>query len=178
MKKLIYSLLSVFFVLACNTIKESTPNNEVNKKRFTKHVETFKNHFLKGFETNDLNLMLEMYADSLSWNGPIEGGVEWNKSDISAVFSNYLENFEDIELTKQLYFGGSVYSAQGEPSSDPDYVRVVGVWSTKHKESGVLTSTKWHSVMWFNEDGKVYRGTDWMDVSGIENQVKKGLENQ
>jgi hypothetical protein len=29
--------------------------------------------------------------------------------------------------------------------------------------------------MWFNEDGKVYRGSDWMDVASLENQVLRQL---
>jgi len=30
--------------------------------------------------------------------------------------------------------------------------------------------------MWFNEDGKVYRGSDWMDVAGIEKQIAREIE--
>jgi hypothetical protein len=30
--------------------------------------------------------------------------------------------------------------------------------------------------MWFNEDGKVYRGSDWMDVASLEGQISRQLE--
>lgn len=35
----------MFFVLACNTIKDSALDTEANNKRFTKRIETFKKLF-------------------------------------------------------------------------------------------------------------------------------------
>jgi len=64
MKKLIYLVLSVFFVLACNTIKDSALDTEANNKRFTKRIETFKNYslsctriFWKILFTRDANVL-------------------------------------------------------------------------------------------------------------------------
>ena len=176
MKRNIVLILSIMLIVSCQTDNAKDSNYEANNMIFSKHVDTFKNHFLKGFETKNIELMLEMYSDSLYWNGPNEGGDDWGKKEISDVFSFYIENFDKIELKDQLYFGGTVYSAQGNPSSNPDYVRVVGTWHSTHKETNVETKTKWHAVMWFNEDGKVYRGSDWMDVAGIEKQIARGIE--
>jgi hypothetical protein len=176
MKKIIYTILCAAFLISCENVNPSDGEYQSNNKIFNTHVDTFKNHFLKGFETNNLDLMLEMYSDSLKWNGPNEGGVEWGKNEISNVFSFYLENFEQIELKNQLYFGGSVYRTDAAPSDDPNYVRVVGTWHSTHKETSVVTKTKWHAVMWFDKDGKVYRGSDWMDVAGIEKQIARQME--
>jgi hypothetical protein len=176
MKKIIYLTLSVFIFISCKNDDSLNSNYEANNMTFNKHVQTFKNHFLKGFETKNLDLMAEMYADSLKWNGPNEAGDDWGKKEISDVFGFYIDNFDKIELKDQLYFGGTVYAAQGKPSSDPNYIRVVGTWNSTHKATGVVTKTKWHTVMWFNEDGKVYKGSDWMDVSGIEKQIAREME--
>ena len=169
-------LLVAAIALSCNQPTLQQTDYENNKQIFNTHVETFKDHFLKGFEEENLELMLSMYADTLSWDGPNEGGVTFTKEDLSGVISNYLENFDEIKLNDQLYFGGSVYANPMEPFDDPNYIRVVGTWTNIHTESGVPTTLKWHAVMWFNEDGKVYRGSDWMDVSSLEGQISRQLE--
>ena len=178
MKKIFYLIPALFILHSCTETNSTSSVLEENNEIFDTHVETFKNHFLKGFEEENLELMLSMYADSLSWDGPNEGGVTFNKSDLSGVIQNYLENFDDIKLNNQLYFGGSIYSTPMEPSNDPNYVRVVGTWTNTHTASGAPTTIKWHAVMWFNEDGKVYRGTDWMDVSSLEDQIMRHVNNE
>lgn len=178
MKKTIYFLLGCALLWSCNPQQETAAKYEENNALFLKNVDTFKNHFLKGFATENKELMLEMYADSLEWNGPNEAGIPFNKEDIGEVFDNYFENFDDIQLNNPLFFGGSIYSTPMEPSDNPNYLRVVGTWTNKHTASGATTSLKWHVVMWFNEDGKVYRGSDWMDVSSLENQISRQMENE
>ena len=178
MKKSLLFIITIIVIYSCSESSSNRSEFEANNQIFNNHVETFKNHFLKGFEEENLELMLSMYADSLSWDGPNEGGVTFNKSDLSGVIQNYLENFDDIKLNNQLYFGGSIYSTPMEPSNDPDYIRVVGTWTNTHTASGAPTTIKWHAVMWFNEDGKVYRGTDWMDVSSLENQIMRHVNNE
>lgn len=177
MKKIVYLLAILFVIYSCAETTSTNSAYDENNEIFNTHVETFKNHFLKGFEEENLELMLSMYADSLSWDGPNEGGVSFNKSDLSGVITSYLENFDDIKLNNQLYFGGSVYSNPMEPFEDPNYIRVVGTWTNTHTATGVPTTLKWHAVMWFNEDGKVYRGTDWMDVSSLESQIMRQANN-
>ena len=176
MKKLIFLFIAMM-IISCNETNQNDTAYAENNQIFNTHVETFKNHFLKGFEEENLELMLSMYADSLSWDGPNEGGVTFNKSDLSDVITNYIENFDNIKLNNQLYFGGSVYSNPMEPFDDPNYIRVVGTWTNMHTATGVPTTLKWHAVMWFNEDGKVYRGTDWMDVSSLESQIMRQANN-
>lgn len=178
MKKTIFLLIFAMTLMSCNQESKSNAEYEANNAIFLKNVETFKNHFLKGFETKNLDLMMEMYADSLVWDGPNAGGVKFNKEDLSKTLTNYLENFNDIKLNNQLYFGGSVYASPMKPFSNPNYIRVVGKWTNTHIESGVPTSLKWHAVMWFDNDGKVYRGTDWMDVSSLESQITNGLDSK
>ena len=175
MKKITLTLVAAV-LLSCNEPNHQQADFAKNNEIFDTHVETFKNHFLKGFEEENVELMLSMYADSISWDGPNEGGVTFSKEDLSEVFINYIENFDDIKLNDQLYFGGSVYANPMEPFSDPDYIRVVGTWTNVHAATGIPTTLKWHAVMWFNEDGKVYRGSDWMDVASLEGQISRQLE--
>lgn len=178
MKNFYYLLTIVLTFTSCLQQSDTTSEFEKNNAVFNSHVTTFKNHFLKGFEEENLELMLSMYADSLSWDGPNEGGLPFTKSDISDVISNYLDNFDNIKLNDQLYFGGSTYANPMEPFSNPNYIRVVGTWTNTHTETGLPTTLKWHAVMWFNEDGKVYRGSDWMDVSSLENQILRQLNGE
>ena len=167
MKKITLTLVAAV-LLSCNEPTHQQTDFAKNNEIFNKHVETFKNHFLKGFEEENVELMLAMYDDSISWDGPNEGGVAFSKEDLSEVFINYIENFDDIQLNDQLYFGGSVYANPMEPFSDPNYIRVVGTWTNVHTATGLPTTLKWHAVMWFNEDGKVYRGTDWIINVAVE----------
>ena len=81
MKKLIFLFIAMM-IISCNETNQNDTAYAENNQIFNTHVETFKNHFLKGFEEENLELMLSMYADSLSWDGPNEGGVTFNKSDL------------------------------------------------------------------------------------------------
>ena len=77
MRRNIVLILSIMLIVSCQTDNAKDSNYEANNMIFSKHVDTFKNHFLKGFETKNIELMLEMYSDSLYWNGPNEGGDDW-----------------------------------------------------------------------------------------------------
>lgn len=112
MKRKIGLILSIMLIVSCENNNATNSNYEADNMIFNKHVDTFKNHFLKGFETKNTELMLEMYSDSLYWNGPNEGGDDWGKKEISDVFSFYIENFDKIELKDQLYFGRRFFSTK------------------------------------------------------------------
>ena len=50
MKKKIGLILSMIFIISCQNDNVKNSNYEANNMIFSKHVDTFKNHFLKGFE--------------------------------------------------------------------------------------------------------------------------------
>ena len=91
MKTFTLTLVAVV-LLSCNQPTRQQTDFAANNEIFNTHVATFKNHFLKGFEEENVELMLSMYADSISWDGPNEGGVTFSKEDLSEVFINYMEN--------------------------------------------------------------------------------------
>ena len=78
MKKITLTLVAAV-LLSCNEPTHQQADFAKNNEIFDTHVETFKNHFLKGFEEENVELMLSMYADSISWDGPNEGGVTFSK---------------------------------------------------------------------------------------------------
>ena len=68
MNKSILLTLAVL-VLSCNQPNESLDTAQ-NKERFNKNVNSFKEKFVAGFKTEDPDLMMSLFADSLKWNNP------------------------------------------------------------------------------------------------------------
>jgi len=51
MKRKIGLILSIMLIVSCENNNATNSNYEADNMIFNKHVDTFKNHFLKGFET-------------------------------------------------------------------------------------------------------------------------------
>ena len=75
MKKLsaLYVVLLIF--VACNnTVSESETTNE-DQIKFENNWKAFEKHHVRGIENKDLDLFLELYADSVKWSPP-----NWNNN--------------------------------------------------------------------------------------------------
>ena len=99
------------------------------------------------------------------------------KEGIGEAIQWYYNNFNDvifhegIGLTREKsngFFGGSVY-----PQNDnPNVVAVYGTWTPTHIETGKKIFNKYHTVLEFNEAGKIVYASDFWDVSGIQVQLE------
>ena len=109
MNKSILLILAVL-IISCNQPTESLDSTQ-NKERFNKNVKSFKKTFVAGFKTEDPDLMMSLFADSLKWNNPeAVSGVFKTKQDLSEAIDFYLKEFDDITFLNDVYFGGSYYS--------------------------------------------------------------------
>ena len=52
-------------------------------------------------------------------------------------------------------------------SSNPNSLRVYGLWTATHSDSGDEVQFKWFALIDFNEEGKIVKISDYMDVTGV-----------
>ena len=187
MKKL-FILLCVFIVLlACNNSINNPEQLKNDKIRFEKNWKAFEKYHVGGVVNKDIDLFLELYSDSVKWSPP-----NWNnnqilgKKELKEAARNYMDNFENLRFTpggaviggKGAYWGGSPFSDAGEINSSPDAVRIYGVWSGNHIESGAPFHLKFYIIQQFNKDGKVVSLNEWFDPSSIQVQIDEYLKKQ
>ena len=65
--------------------------------------------------------------------------------------------------------GGSTFSSRESMglSSNPNSLRVYGLWTANHSDTGNEVQFKWFALIDFNEDGKIVKISDYMDVTGV-----------
>ena len=108
------------------------------------------------------------------------------KEDLKAAAQSYMDNFDDISFEPGgaiigedgAYFAGSIFSDVRKTSNSPNRLRIHGVWSGKHIESGAPFHLKFFIIQEFNDDGKVIRLNEWFDPSSIGEQIDAFLVEQ
>tara|TARA_B110000003_G_scaffold109854_1_gene112449 strand:- start:6538 stop:7104 length:567 start_codon:yes stop_codon:yes gene_type:complete len=185
MKNLLLITAIIFSLNACQTPPSST--SEEDKETFKRHYTAFLDHHVKGFATEDLELVASYMADSVQWSPPV-----WNnntmigKKEMLSVVQNYFDEFDNLTFlpgdggidSKGAFWGGSYYSEVGEETSEPNGIRVYGTWTGTHTASGATINNKWYAVISYNKDGKVVMFSDWMDVSGMQAQIAEHMAAQ
>ena len=180
MRSMVYKSISVVLMIAVGMmIMAAHHENESQKKQeiFDRNVATTK-AWIQGFADKDLDAQLGLMADDIQWNpAQYNGNVLVNKEGTGEATKWYHDNFKDIifregmGLTREKsngFFGGSVY-----PQNDnPNVVAVYGTWTPTHIETGKKIFNKYHTVLEFNEAGKIVYASDFWDVSGIQVQLE------
>ena len=186
MKKVILLLTTILTFTSCQKTETSGPS-EADKATFARNIKAFENHHVKGFATENLDLLSSYFADSVKWSPPM-----WNdnkilgKEDLMKAAEWYMTEFDNLTFlagdggidSESAYWGGSFYSELGEQTSKPNGVRIYGTWTATHTASGATINNKWYAVVSFNEDGKVVMFSDWMDVTGMQTQIEEHLAAQ
>ena len=180
MRSMFYKTISVVLMIAVGMmIMAAHHENESQKKQeiFDRNVATIKAVF-QGFIDNDLDAQMDLYADDVKLSlAQYNGNVLIDKEGIREIFKFFHDSFKDIifhegmGLTREKsngFFGGSVY-----PQNDnPNVVAVYGTWTPTHIETGKKIFNKYHTVLEFNEAGKIVYASDFWDVSGIQVQLE------
>ena len=169
MKNFVLSLFAICFIFSCSNTKNCGPSDS-DVATFNQHVQSWKDA-ISGFSSEESEKVMSIFADSLKWNNP-EALMNVNKSkeDLTAAVNFYINTFDNIKFTEDVYYGGSLYSTE-EASASPNGLRIYGNWVFNDPETGVEVSYKWMGVAQFNEDGKVHNFADWFDVSSIPSQI-------
>tara|TARA_B100000941_G_scaffold284439_1_gene255204 strand:+ start:692 stop:1243 length:552 start_codon:yes stop_codon:yes gene_type:complete len=183
MKK--YFLIYITMVLASCGGPQGIIVSEADKETFKKNYEAFEKYHLGGIYAEDIDLFLELYSDSLKWSGPNNySGTYQTKAELTAAATGYFNQFEEFKFEPGVgpdnpgsYWGGSLYSDMGVETTDPNVVRIYGLWSFKHSETGAPLKLKFYIIQQFNEAGKVVMLNEWFDPSSIETQIQDYLEN-
>ncbi|MGB2475826.1 MAG: hypothetical protein ACPIB2_03975 [Flavobacteriaceae bacterium] len=172
---LFFLFVSALIFTSCNQT-ESGPTAE-QKMIFKQQLEIFE-VYKKSHEEEDIEMFKNILSDSLQWSPPNFDGKILGKTDIlTALEEVYFPLFDNIKFNEGVglpydnppaYWGGSSFSSNEELaySNNPLSLRVYGVWTANHTASGTPVQFKWFALIDFNEDGKIVKMSDYMDVSG------------
>ena len=72
------------------------------------------------------------------------------------------------------YWGGSLYSDKGDQTTEPNGIRIYGMWNATHSETGESFKIKFYAIQQFNEAGKVHLLNEWFDTSQIQGFLESG----
>ncbi len=90
-----------------------------------------------------------------------------------------IDSFENIKYTEGIKLGtleedgwwsGSVFPKENA-SSNPNSLRVYGIWTATHTESQKEIGVKYFSLVWINKDGKIAQYSPYYDINGIAAQL-------
>ena len=146
--------------------------------------------FTERFGEEDIDGVMDMFADSALWSPPEYNSYEWiSKDNLRSALSDYMSNFDNLSFTPGInlpggnvvdgFWGGSRYRSDGAENSSslssasPNNIRAYGTWSSVHTETGKKTFSKWYAIINFNENGKIVRFNDWFNVDGLQVQVSQ-----
>jgi len=178
--------LSIFFV-SCNNYK----TNKIAPS--SKDVQVFENQistfyiFRKAFNDEDIDLLMSNLSDTLKWSPPqYNNNVTLGYEEYKQTILGYFDQFDNITFYESegslfnvktpAFWAGSVFSSViDSATTSPLNMRVYGTWKAIHTESGAEVGNKWYGLFGFNEDGKIASISDWMDVSGMQNQIENHI---
>ena len=189
--KNIILLCGLLLIVSCADISNSSSVSDENQAKFEQQIESFRT-FANGFNAENMDLTMSVVSESVQWSPPYyNGGQLLNYEDFQLAVKGYFDNFDNLEFLEgegpnmnpdadpnanSAYWSGSLYSS-ATPSSEPNGLRVYGVWKWKHTESGAEGGNKWYGLINFGDDGKITGFSDWMDVNGMTVQIEKYLES-
>jgi|TARA_B100001094_G_C18056631_1_gene732830 hypothetical protein len=189
--KNIILLCGLLLIVSCADISNSSSVSDENQAKFEQQIESFRT-FANGFNAENMDLTMSVVSESVQWSPPYyNGGQLLSYEDFQLAVKGYFDNFDNLEFLEgegpnmnpdadpnanSAYWSGSLYSS-ATPSSEPNGLRVYGVWKWKHTESGAEGGNKWYGLINFGDDGKITGFSDWMDVNGMTVQIEKYLES-
>ena len=189
--KNIILLCGLLLIVSCADISNSSSVSDENQAKFEQQIESFRT-FANGFNAENMDLTMSVVSESVQWSPPYyNGGQLLSYKDFQLAVKGYFDNFDNLEFLEgegpnmnpdadpnanSAYWSGSLYSS-ATPSSEPNGLRVYGVWKWKHTESGAEGGNKWYGLINFGDDGKITGFSDWMDVNGMTTQIEKYLES-
>ena len=190
MKKIIL-LCGLLLIVSCTDVNNLNGVSDENQAKFEQNIESFRT-FANGFNAENMDLTMSVVSESVQWSPPYyNGGQLLSYEDFQLAVKGYFDNFDNLEFLEgegpnmnpdadpnanSAYWSGSLYSS-ATPSSEPNGLRVYGVWKWKHTESGAEGGNKWYGLINFGDDGKITGFSDWMDVNGMTVQIEKYLES-
>ena len=126
-------------------------------------------------------------SDTLKWSPPqYNNNVTLGYEEYKQTILGYFDQFDNITFYESegslfnvktpAFWAGSVFSSViDSATTSPLKMRVYVTCKAIHTESGAEVGNKWYGLFGFNEDGKIASISDWMDVSGMQNQIENHI---
>jgi hypothetical protein len=181
MKNQLFCLIGLVLLIfiACQPPAAVEEKESPDYAAFDKKVEILRS-FLKAHCDENLAAQSEMLADTLKWSPPYYNGSEWlGKEEYIAALKNYHDGFENIKFDEGIVladttvngmWSGSVFP-EATATSDPVTIRIYGIWTATHSESGKDIGVKWFGLGSVNEAGEIHQFNEYFDVHGIAAQI-------
>ena len=170
--------------LGCQSAADVEETPAPDYALFNKNVEILKS-LLKAHCDEDLAAIDNLLADTMRWSPPTYVANEWlGKKEFLETIQGYHNDFEDItyyegivqpDTTMNGWWSGSIFP-QDLAYSVPNNVRIYGVWTSTHSESGAEIALKWFALGNVNVDGKIVSWNEFFDVNGIAAQIAAAAE--
>ena len=123
----VLSLLLIVFVLSCTPNVKEELNAVDNAATFKDNVDTFMK-FSEHFNSEDMDNVMSMFADSVLWSPPNYNDYQWLEKEVMAqAFQNYFDNYDNITFSPGInlpddnivdgFWGGSNFRSNGSESS-------------------------------------------------------------
>ena len=159
---LIPTIVSIIFI-ACQ--KEDTTSSTAvdHTKIYEMNVETTK-AYMNAFATADsVSLFSDKYvSDQLSVSLAEFGQDSLSKNAMMEYWRTFWKVCRDIEFTDAKYYPelDSLHRPNGN-------VRLCGTWVGTGIATEKTGKLKWHSLVYFNDEGKIIRQSEWANMNDI-----------
>lgn len=179
-------ILALLTLASCKQASDSDTSNEDTSMNtemesaakyadFDKKVATMR-AFFQAHSDEDLSAQSEMLSDSLQWSPTIYNNSQWlGKEEFLAAIKGYHENYDNIRYQEGVvtadsiaggFYSGSVFPKE-TAESNADVIRIYGIWTGTHVESGQDIGLKFFALASFNEAGKIVMLSEYFDMSSI-----------
>lgn len=164
MRNIIKFIALVAFISSCSAPKEDNSAFDLGLSKFEKN-KAIADKTYDLFIARDLDGMMDMHSEDLIWS-PASTNDTLSKAEFREGMAGWMSEFDAFTFINRQYYPGV------DENFIPDgSVRTYGTWIGTHK-SGKQTTTKYYSVLQFNEDGKVTADLEYFDLGGVFDQLE------
>ena len=155
------------FVLMMLTLMLASCTGSVQHPEFENNVKLGQKFFQLHGEEN-FEAMVDMLSDDLQWTSPKYGEGMINKETQLGYIKMYQDLYDNINFEANYWLPGvDTLSLQNDGS-----IRVYGSWTGVHTETGNEFNLGSYHTMAF-QDGKIFGGGDWFDLTGFDQESTK-----
>jgi hypothetical protein len=166
MKKLIllYSFIGLLF--SCNQTTDENSKMETAMTVYNQNAKVVHALF-DSLENEDLKKAASFFAEEAKFNPPAYGGEDLDKTGILENYNGFFQILDNIKASERDFY----------PTVDSTFipdggVRIYAKWSADLGGTS-MKGIKAYEVFKFNKNNKIIEVDEYMDVSGMLNEIAK-----
>ena len=163
MKYIVNLALLLFVFVSCNQTNDTSAFDE-GLAKFEKNKAIADKTF-NLFIAKDLDGMMDMHSEDLIWS-LANTTDSLSKEAFREGMMGWMTEFDQFNFIDRQYYPG--VDENFVPNGS---VRTYGTWIGTHN-SGKQTTTKYYSVLEFNDEGKITADLEWFDLGGVFDQLE------